>query len=55
MALTDIIADDKVRKQYDHLQALYPNFPVCMAKTQYSFSTDPALIGRAKWPRCWCS
>jgi len=41
----DIIADDKVRKQYDHLQALYPNFPVCMAKTQYSFSTDPALIG----------
>ncbi len=41
----DIIADDKVRKQYDHLQSLYPNFPVCMAKTQYSFSTDPALIG----------
>ena len=41
----DIIADDKVRKQYDHLQALYPNFPVCMAKTQYSFSTDPALMG----------
>ena len=41
----DIIADDKVRKQYDHLQSLYPNFPVCMAKTQYSFSTDPALMG----------
>jgi len=41
----DITADDKVRKQYDHLQSLYPNFPVCMAKTQYSFSTDPTLIG----------
>jgi formate--tetrahydrofolate ligase len=41
----DITADDKVRKQYDHLQSLYPNFPVCMAKTQYSFSTDPALMG----------
>ena len=41
----DIIADDKVRKQYAHLQSLYPHFPVCMAKTQYSFSTDPALMG----------
>ncbi len=41
----DIIADDKVRKQYESLQSRYPNFPICMAKTQYSFSTDPALIG----------
>jgi formate--tetrahydrofolate ligase len=23
----------------------YGNLPVCMAKTQYSFSTDPALMG----------
>ena len=23
----------------------YGNFPVCIAKTQYSFSTDPALKG----------
>ena len=23
----------------------FGNLPVCMAKTQYSFSTDPALIG----------
>ena len=23
----------------------YGNFPICMAKTQYSFSTDPALMG----------
>jgi formate--tetrahydrofolate ligase len=41
----DIIADDKVRKQYADLQNRYPNFPICMAKTQYSFSTDPALMG----------
>jgi len=41
----DIIADDKVRKQYADLQNCYPNFPICMAKTQYSFSTDPALMG----------
>jgi formate--tetrahydrofolate ligase len=41
----DIIADDKVRKQYAELQNRYPNFPICMAKTQYSFSTDPGLMG----------
>jgi formate--tetrahydrofolate ligase len=41
----DIIADDKVRKQYADLQNRYPNFPICMAKTQYSFSTDPGLMG----------
>jgi formate--tetrahydrofolate ligase len=23
--------------------------PVCIAKTPYSFSTDPALKGRARW------
>lgn len=27
-------------------QAGYGNLPVCMAKTQYSFSDDPALLGR---------
>ena len=42
----DIIADGKVRTQlsaYDDQG--YGNFPVCMAKTQYSFSTDPTLKG----------
>ena len=34
-----------VRKQFDELQADYGNFPVCMAKTQYSFSSDPSLKG----------
>jgi formate--tetrahydrofolate ligase len=41
----DIIADDKVRKQIAELQNDYGHFPVCMAKTQYSFSTDPNLKG----------
>ena len=42
----DIIADKKVRDQFAKFQAEgYGHFPVCMAKTQYSFSTDPALMG----------
>ncbi len=42
----DIIADKKVRDQFAKFEAEgYGHFPVCMAKTQYSFSTDPALMG----------
>lgn len=42
----DIAADAKVRSQIEHLQEFgYGNLPVCIAKTQYSFSTDPALRG----------
>ncbi len=42
----DIIADQKVRDQYKQFEdAGYGRFPVCMAKTQYSFSTDPNLKG----------
>ena len=42
----DIIADKKVRDQFAKFEADgYGRFPVCMAKTQYSFSTDPALMG----------
>lgn len=42
----DVSADQKVRTQIQNLQeAGYGHFPVCMAKTQYSFSTDPALKG----------
>jgi formate--tetrahydrofolate ligase len=40
-----ISADDAVRKRFDELQDSYGHFPVCMAKTQYSFSTDPNLKG----------
>ncbi|MCP4488436.1 MAG: formate--tetrahydrofolate ligase [Gammaproteobacteria bacterium] len=42
----DIIADKKVRDQFAKFEADgYGHFPICMAKTQYSFSTDPALMG----------
>src|SRR5262249_39161072 len=42
----DISADSKVRGQIKRLQEEgYGNYPVCVAKTQYSFSTDPALKG----------
>jgi formate--tetrahydrofolate ligase len=42
----DIIADKKVRAQFQRMEELgYGHFPVCMAKTQYSFSTDPMLLG----------
>ena len=42
----DLIADKKVRDQFVKFEAEgYGHFPVCMAKTQYSFSTDPALLG----------
>ncbi len=42
----DIIADTAVRKKIEELQqAGFGHFPVCVAKTQYSFSTDPKLRG----------
>ena len=42
----DVTADAKVRSQIADLQAAgYGHFPVCVAKTQYSFSTDPGLRG----------
>ncbi len=42
----DIMADKKVRARFQELQDQgYGHFPVCMAKTQYSFSTDPNLKG----------
>jgi len=43
---SDITADAKVRNQIKQLQdAGYGSYPVCVAKTQYSFSTDPKLRG----------
>lgn len=42
----DLIADKKVRNQFAKFETDgYGKFPVCMAKTQYSFSTDPSLLG----------
>ncbi len=42
----DIAAPSQVRGEFDRLQQNgYGNLPVCMAKTQYSFSTNPQLLG----------
>ena len=42
----DIVADSKIRAQIKALQESgYGHYPVCVAKTQYSFSTDPKLRG----------
>jgi formate--tetrahydrofolate ligase len=41
----DIAADAAVRNRFNELQDHYGHLPVCMAKTQYSFSTDPTLLG----------
>jgi len=42
----DITADSKVRAQIKKYQESgYGHYPVCVAKTQYSFSTDPQLRG----------
>ncbi|MGD0518570.1 MAG: formate--tetrahydrofolate ligase [Thermoguttaceae bacterium] len=46
---TDVLADKKLRDKFHALQeAGYGHLPVCMAKTQYSLSTDPLLLGRPK-------
>jgi formate--tetrahydrofolate ligase len=43
---SDITADSKVRGQIKRLQESgYGHYPICVAKTQYSFSTDPQLRG----------
>ncbi|MDB9959454.1 formate--tetrahydrofolate ligase [Gammaproteobacteria bacterium] len=42
----DIIADQRVRNKFAQLEKEgFRNYPICMAKTQYSFSTDPLLMG----------
>ena len=42
----DIIADKKVRAEFARFETEgYGSYPICMAKTQYSFSTDPNLLG----------
>ena len=42
----DIIADSKIRDQIKAMESDgYGDLPICIAKTQYSFSTDPNLKG----------
>lgn len=43
---SEVSADAKIRNKLRELQeAGYGSFPICIAKTQYSFSTDAALRG----------
>ena len=42
----EVIADTKIRDQLKNFEeAGYGELPICVAKTQYSFSTDPSLKG----------
>lgn len=42
----EVIADSKIRDQLRQWEEQgYGHLPICMAKTQYSFSTDPSLRG----------
>ncbi len=44
----DVVADEKVFAKFARFEAEgFGEFPVCMAKTQFSFSTDPKKIGAA--------
>ena len=48
----EIIADKTIRARFAELQEQgYGHYPVCVAKTQYSFSTDPNLKGAPVAPR----
>ncbi len=43
---SEVVADTKVRNQLkDFEKKGYGKLPICVAKTQYSFSTDPSLKG----------
>ncbi|MCF6327692.1 MAG: formate--tetrahydrofolate ligase [Devosiaceae bacterium] len=45
----DIVGDTKIRNRFKEFQDQgYGHLPICMAKTQYSFSTDPSLKGAPK-------
>jgi formate--tetrahydrofolate ligase len=45
----NIMADARIRQKFkDYEAAGYGRLPICMAKTQYSLSTDPLLLGRPK-------
>ena len=44
---SEVVADTKVRRQIRKFQEDgYGRYPVCIAKTQYSFSDDPTKLGR---------
>ncbi len=43
---SEVVADTKIRDQLKDFESKgFGNLPICVAKTQYSFSTDPSLKG----------
>jgi formate--tetrahydrofolate ligase len=42
---SNVTAAPEIRQKIERISAEYPLFPVCIAKTQMSFSSDPKLIG----------
>jgi len=43
---SEVVADTKIRREIQRLQdARFGHYPICVAKTQYSFSTDARLLG----------
>jgi len=43
----EVIYENEASEQLKELELKYSSFPVCIAKTPYSFSSDPALKGAA--------
>ena len=42
----DVVADKTIRDQLKTWESMgYGKFPICVAKTQYSFTTDPNMKG----------
>ena len=42
----DVVADKTIRDQLKMWESMgYSKFPICVAKTQYSFTTDPNMKG----------
>ena len=51
----EVLADKKIRDQLKQWEDQgYGNLPVCMAKTQYSFTTDPTRRGAPTGHSCRC-
>lgn len=40
-----VVYSEAALKQLESYETLYPNFEVCMAKTQYSFTDNPKILG----------
>ena len=45
----EVVIDNNIKEKLNYLETLgFGNLPVCIAKTQYSFSDNPKLLGNPK-------